>query len=160
MPKNLSNFCEEPIEKHVESHCQFDVFHFPGEKKYVCEIIPTSIIFYLKWLLQLIEPSTISEILTQIERFPFVNLSPKHVSECVAWIVEHALNCVASNLQRLYLCIVLSNLDRSLSPKVLPNEKRMVETCDRLLQCLKACVKCNFLSKSNLHRLGKIAVFW
>ena len=157
--KSLSDFCEEPGVRQAESRNQFDVFQFPEEKMYQSEIVPKSIIFYLKWLLQLIEPSTISEILIQIESFRFITFGVKHAKECVNWIVEHALSCTASDIQRLYLCIVLSYLDWFHLLRWLPNEKSIVGTCDRLLQCLNACVNFNFLSKSNLQRLGKIAIF-
>ena len=156
--KNLP-YCEEPIEKQVELHTQFDVFHFPEEKDYMSETVPESIVFYLKWLLQYVESSTISEILAQIESIYFINLCPKHVKECVNWIVEDVLGFAVSDIQRLYLCIVLSNLGRFLSPQLLPNDKKTADACDRLLQCLNACVYSSFLSESNFQRLGKIASF-
>jgi hypothetical protein len=150
-----SLYCEESDEKQVESQTQFDVFHFP-EEKYKSETVAEAIIFYLKWLLQFVKPSTISKILTQIESLHFISLCPKHVKECVNWIVEHALS--GSDVHRFYLCIVLSHLNLFLSPLQLPNDDKTTEACDRLLQCLKTYVFFSILSLLNIERLRKIAV--
>ena len=151
-------YCEEASEKQVESQAQFDVFHFPEEKEYKSETVPEAIIVYLKWLLQFVQHSTISKILTQIETLHFISLSPKHVKECVNWIVEHALSGSSNDVHRFYLCIVLSHLNPFLYPLQLPNEYKTTEACDRLLQCLKTYVCSNFLSPLNIERLRKIAV--
>ena len=155
--KNPSDYLDEPVMRIVESYTQFDVFHFPKEREHVSETVPKSIIFYLKWQFQFVEPSTISEILTQIETFHFVNLCPKHVKECVNWILDNASSSTVSGIQRFYLCIVLSNLDQFLSRLQLPNDKKTVKACDNLLQSLNAHVYSNLLSKTNLQRLEKIA---
>ena len=152
------SYCEESSEKQVRSQAQFDVFHFPEEKDYVSETIPEAIVFYLKWLLQFVNHLTISDTLNQIESLYIISLNGKYVKECVNWIVEHASGYDVSDLQRLYLCIVLSHLDSSLSPLPFPKDKKTAEACDRLLQCLNACVHSKFLSTSDLKRLEKIAI--
>ncbi len=148
-------YCVEPNERHVESHAQFDVFWFPEDKQHLSETVAKATLFYLKWLLLSVNPSTIFEILTLIERFRFPTLNTKHVKECLNWIVEHS---IASYEQQLYLCIVLSHLDNSSSPLPFPNDKKTAEACDRLLQCLNACVDSRYLSRSNIERLKKIAI--
>ncbi len=151
------SYCEESGEKRVESQTQYDVFHFPQDKKYL-ETTSAAVVFYLQWLLPFVYSGSISEILTQIEGLSFSSLSRKHLKECVNWIVEYAPGYSVNDVQRLYLCIVLSHLD--IFPSSLPFSKdsKTAEACDRLLQCLNVCVYSNFLSKSNLERLEKIAI--
>jgi hypothetical protein len=80
------------------------------------------------------------------------------VKECVNWIVEYALGPSGSDVQRLYLCIALGHLKNSLSALPFTKDNKTAKVCDRLLQCLNTCVDSNFLSKSNLECLKKIAI--
>ena len=155
---NNPTYCVEFSERRVESQAQFDVFHFPEDKVYFSETNPEAVIFYLKLLLQAVHPSSISETLTQIESLRFITLSVKHVKECVNWIVDHASSYSVSDVQRLYLCITLGHLKYFSSSLPFPNDDKTAEACDRLLQCLNACVDSNFLSTSSLECLKKIAV--
>ena len=152
------SYCEESGEKRVESQTLFDVFHFSHDRLYLTETTPKAVVFYLKWLLPFVYSSSISKTLTQIESLYFISLSRKHVKECINWIVGLASSYSVTDVQRLYLCIVLSHVDIFPSPLPLPNDNKTAEACDRLLQCLNACVYSNFLSKSNLIHLKKIAV--
>ena len=149
--------CEESSDRDVESQAQLDVFSFPQDKQYLSETVPKAIFFYLKLLLPSVNRSTISKILYQIESFQFIACETKHVKECVNWIVEYALDPSGSDLQRLYLCIALGHLKNSSSSLPFPNDNKTAKACDRLLQCLNSCVDYNFLSKSNLNCLEKIA---
>jgi hypothetical protein len=150
--------CEESSDRDAESQTQFDVFRFPQDKQYLSETVPKAIFSYLKLLLPCVNRSTISELLNQIESFHFVTMNTKHVKECVNWIVEYALDPSGSDVQRLYLCIALGHLKYSSSSLPFPNDNKTAKACDRLLQCLNACVDSNFLSKSNLECLKKIAI--
>ncbi|CAB4036239.1 Hypothetical predicted protein, partial [Paramuricea clavata] len=150
--------CEEPTDRPVKAHTQFDVFHFPQDKKYVSDTVPKAIFTYLKLLLPCVNPSTIYDLLNQIESLQFVLCETKHVKECVNWIVEYALNPSVSDVQRLYLCIVLGHLKYSSSSLPFTNDNKTAKACDRLLQCLNECVDYNFLSQSNLECLKKIAI--
>ena len=155
---NDPTYCVEFSERRLESQAQFDVFHFPEDKQYLSETTPKAVIFYLKLLLQAVHPSSISEILTQIESLRFIAFSAKHVKECMNWIVDHASGYSVSDVQRLFLCITLGHLKNSSFSLPFPNDDMTVEACDRLLQCLNACVDSNFLSTSSLECLKKIAV--
>ena len=151
--------CEESDERKVESHAQFDVFQFAEEKSYLSETVPESVIFYLKWLLPFVKPLNIIEILTKISSLRFINLEIKHVKECVNWVVERALDYEVTDIQQLYLCIVLSHLNIFGSPLAFPNNGKTTDACDRLLQCLNTCIhEFGFLLSSKLERLEKIAI--
>ena len=155
---NDLSYCEEVGQRCVNFQAQFDVFQLQDNKQYLTETFPKAVLFYLKWLLPLVYPSSISETLTQIESLSFGLLNKKHVKTCVSWIVEEALGYSVTEAQRLYLCIVLGHLNNLQFPLPLSRNRKMIETCDRLLQCLIPCVRCNFLSTSDLELLQKIAV--
>ncbi|CAB4035949.1 Hypothetical predicted protein, partial [Paramuricea clavata] len=149
---------DESSDRDAKSQTQYDVFRFPQDKEYLSETVPKAIFSYLKLLLPCVNPSNISDLLNHIESFHFITLSTKHVKECVNWIVEYALDLSGSDVQRLYLCIVLGHLNYSSSSLPFPNDNKTAKACDRLLQCLNACVDSNFLSKSDLECLKKIAI--
>ena len=147
----------EPDERFLEFQANYDVFQFPEDKEYLSETIPKSILFYLKWLLQFVDLPSFTKILTEIDSFRFITLSPKHEKECLKWIVEIATACNVPNIHGLYLCIVLSHFSSGLD-KYLVNDGKTASACDCLLQCLDACVDSVFLSQSNREHLKKIAV--
>ena len=102
--------CEEKYRRYVKRQVQFDVFYFPDCRHRDGETIPTSVIWYLKWFLQFVKDATISEILTKIEGYSynFRLLTTHHVKELVKWIWKQ-VNLV-TEVQRLYLRMVLSHL--------------------------------------------------
>ncbi len=150
------HYCEEICQRIVR-RVKFDVFYFPDNRHREGETISTSIIWYLKWFLQFVEDSTISQILIHIEGFNFQSLTTDHVNELVDWIGEQALGNSITEIQRLYLCMVLNLVEfrRNLKTSYL-NGKKVV--CDRFLQCFTTAVHSNFLSKSALKHLEKIAI--
>ena len=153
------SYCEEASEKRVESQVQFDVFHFPDDRFYLSETRPQSVVFYVQWLMGFVYPPTISEILIQIEGLRFDLLCIKHVKHSVNWILEQASGNSVTDVQRLYLCIVLSHIDKHYPYTLpIPTNSQITEAFDRLLQCLNTCVYSNFLSPSNLKSLQKIAI--
>ncbi|CAB4041295.1 Hypothetical predicted protein, partial [Paramuricea clavata] len=155
--KDLS-YCVEIGEKCVSSKVQFDVFRFPEDKHYVSETTHKAVFYYLKWLLPLVCPESISETLVNVKGLSFYLLTKKNVKTVINWIMEQVLGNSATNIQRLYLCVVLGHLQRFCSPLPFPKDNKMVQTCDRFLQCLIACVNSNFLSASDLNLLEKLAV--
>ncbi len=155
---NDLSYCKEVGQRCVNFQVQFDVFHLQHDRQYLTETTPKAVLFYLKWLLPLVYSSSVSETLTQIESLRFGLLNKKHLKNCVSWIVEEVLGHSVTEAQRLYLCIVLGHLNNLQFPLPLSRDRKMVQTCDRLLQCLIACVDCNFLSTSDLELLQKIAV--
>lgn len=145
---------EKSCKRLVQRQVQFDVF---ADYRYrEGETIPTSVTWYLKWFLQFVKESTIFEILTHTEGFTFKSLNPGHVQELVYWILEQASDCSITDIQRLYLCIVLS-LHRK-KPDALSYLKDNKTVCDRLLQCFSTCAHLNGLSETALRRLQKIAI--
>ena len=155
--RNLS-YCEESDQRCVSSQVQFDVFHLSQDKQYYRETVPKAVIFYLKWLLPLVCPSSIFETLARIKSLSFGLMDEKYVKSCINWIVYQIMDYSVTHPQRLYLCIILGHLNTLHFPLPLSTSSKMVETCDRLLQCLIACVSCNYLSTSDLDLLEKIAV--
>ena len=155
------SYCEENDERRVLSQDHLDVFMFPSEdKKAIKESFSMSVVFYLKWFFQEVLSSSMCEILTRIKELRFSELQKKHLKGCVDWIVEQALNKSVNNQQLLYLCIVLGHLERFWFPitLVLSSSKNKANACDRLLDCLNACVSSNSLSAPDLQLLEKIAV--
>ena len=152
-------YCEEAVSKRVRAQVQFDVFCLPEDRQFIWETTPKAVVFYLKWLLPLVHPSSICETLDQIKNLNFGLLRKKHVKFCVDWIVEQALNTIVTNPQRLYLCIILGHLKRFSSHALpLARVKKIAKACDHLLDCLITCVYSNFLSASDLKLLENIAV--
>ena len=154
---------EESDERHLkESPVQFDVFFFPKDKMYLSETLPKGILFYLKFMLANIIPSSTIAILAGVNNLRFFTFSPKHIKECVKWIVEQAPSGSVTRVQRFYLCIVLSHLNLLNPPPfqlLFPNDGKIAKACDCLLQCLDACIYYyEFLSTSNRERLKTVAV--
>jgi hypothetical protein len=159
MLSKVPAYYEEPDERKVESHAQFDVFEFEGEKHYLGETVPESIIFYLKYLLPSVDRSSIMEILTIVESLRFITLDLKYVKECVNWIVERALDCEVTDIQRLFLCIVLSHLNIYGSTLPFRSNDETTDVCDRLLRSLYICThQLDFRSTNNLECLKKVAI--
>ena len=149
----------EPLLKSLGAQATYDVFHFPEDKEYLSETVPKSIIFYLKWLLQSVDCLTITDTLSKIEKFRFITFCPKHAKEFINWLVKLAADCNITEVQGLYLSIVLSHVFTTLtSPYVLPKDPKTTVACDRLLQYLDACLDSVFLSQPNREHLKKIAI--
>ena len=156
-----SSYCEEPNKRRMESGAHFDVFHFSGDKFHLFDTTSKGVVFYMQWLLSFVSPATICKTLIQIEKFPFILLSRKYVDECLSFVVKCALDYTVTDVQRLYLCIVLSHLvNVDSSPLQFPDDdkNKTADACDRLLQCLRSCVNSNFLSINNLDGLKRIAL--
>lgn len=157
-----SSNCEEDRERVVKRRAQLDVFQFPDSRNHVGKTIPRSVVWYLKWFLQFVEASTISEILAHFKDFisgdfSFKSLTTDYVKELITWILEKALDNSITDIQRLYLCMVLSHLSKS-STLLPPYIKGKKNVCDRFLKCFTTCVHSNFLSTSDLELLKKIAI--
>ena len=152
------SYCEERGERSVKSEVQFDVFHFPGNRLYYDDTLPQSVVFYLQLLFSSVHPTTVSEFISQIERLNFTSLKSKHVTCSVNWIVKEALERSISDVQCLYLCIVLGRIEEKfLYGLTFPKGDRTAEACDRLLQGFSA-VDCNILSTLNFQIVKKVAV--
>ena len=155
------SYCQESSKRQMRSGAHFDVFHFSDDESYVSDTIPKGVIIYLQWLCSFVSAPTISHTLIQLEYFPFTLLSGKYVDECLNFIVNCALECTVTDIQRFYLCIVLSHLVSSDSiPLAFQNhdENSTAEACDRLLQCLSTCANSTILSIAILSRLKTIAL--
>ena len=158
------SYCEEKREikwqeRIIKRQVQFDIFYFPDQRHRVGETIPTSVIWYLKWFLQFVKDSTISEILTHIQSFSsgvlnFSSLTKVYAKMLVNWILKQ-VNSV-TEIQRLYLCIVLSHIQKN--SYLLSYLKGNKTACDRLLQCFTTHDHSNFLSASDLKLLEKFAI--
>lgn len=156
-----SSYCQESRKRQMRSGAHFDVFHFSDDESYVSDTIPKGVIIFLQWLRSFVFAATISHTLIQLENFPFTLLSGKYVDECLNFIVNCALECTVTDIQRFYLCIVLSHLVSSDSiPLAFQNhdENRAAEACDRLLQCLSTCANSTILPIAILSRLRTIAL--
>lgn len=152
---NDPSYCDENGERRVLSQDRLDVFTFPSkDEKDIKESISMSVVFYLKWFFQEVLSSSMCEILARIKELRFSELQKKHLKGCVNWIVEQALNKSVNNQQQLYLCIVLGHLEGFWSPVTLSSSNNIAKACDRLLDCLNACV----YSAPDLQLLEKIAV--
>ncbi|XP_028396179.1 uncharacterized protein LOC114520154 [Dendronephthya gigantea] len=148
--------CKESAERCVGSQVQYDVFHFPEDRTYINKTIPSAVIFYLKWLLPHVNQLSISGILAQIKTLQFGWLNMEHTKHCATWIVQETLGNSVSDTQRLYLCIVLAHL-QNISSLFSRSNNQTAEVCDRFLQCLNACADSNYLSKTDLQLLKKVA---
>ena len=151
-----SSHCEEK-ERTIKRKVQFDAFYFPDNEMSRVSRKSTSRIWYLKWFLQFVNESTISEILTHIEDFHFKPLSTDHEKELVNWILEQTLGNSITVIQRLYLCMLLYLLEVRKNVKLSYLNGNMA-VCDRFLQCFSTFAHSNILSKKDLKRLKKIAV--
>ena len=136
---------------------QYDVFHFPYDKGHYSECIPLSVIFYIKWLLQAVNMSTISHILQQVEGMRFTLFTAKCLREFIAWIVEQIVGPSVTDAQRLYLCVILGHLFRNCDRVAFPNDHNTKKACDRLLYCFNATAVAPFLSPSSLELLEELA---
>ena len=105
-----------------------------------------------------INRSSTFAILAGVNNLRFLTFSPKHSKECISWILEKATCGLVTDVQRFYLCIVLSYLNQPPLQLLFPEDSQTVKACDRLLQCLNACVYYDFLSTSHRERLKIIAV--
>ncbi|XP_028396279.1 uncharacterized protein LOC114520246 [Dendronephthya gigantea] len=145
--------------KRVRSFIHFDVFNFKEDLDYMSETVPRSVVFYLKWLLNFISnPFAISNILKQIENLDFTSLvtsGKSNVEEFVKWIVEQVSENSVTDLQRLYLCIVLGHLCKN--SDLLPRGGKTTAMCDCLLQVLNDSYKPRLLPPSNLKTLENLA---
>lgn len=156
-----SSYIKDSSQSQMGSGAHFDVFHFSDDESYYPDTIPKGVVFYMKWLFSFVSRRPIAETLIQIERFPFSRLGRKYKQDCLKFVVTCALDCTVTDVERLYLCIVLSHLVKSdLSPLPFPNddENKTAAACDRLLQCLGTCAYSNSLSVANLDSLKKIAL--
>ena len=152
----------DTFQKKVRLLIQYDVFNFKGDQNYLSETIPRSVMYYLKWLLNFIHPKTISNIITQIENFDFPSLvtsGKSNVEECVKWIVEKVSENSVTDLQRLYLCMVLGHLCTISDVLPCPRDHKTTDMCDRLLQILNISYNPHLLPPSNLKTLEKLATF-
>ena len=157
-----SSYCVEYSQRQMECGAHFDVFHFSDDESYYCDTVPKGVVYYMKWLFLFVSRCPIAETLIQIEKFPFSQLGRKYVQDCLNFVVIRALDSAVTDVQCLYLCIVLSHLvkpDSSPLPSF-PNDddKETATACDRLLQCLSTCAYSNPLSMAKLDCLKKIAL--
>ena len=156
-----SSYCVESSQRQLGSGAHFDIFHFSDDESYHCDTIPKGVIIYIKWLFSFVSRRPIAETLIQIEKFPFNQLGRKYIQDCLNFVVIRALDFATTDVECLYLCIVLSHVvkpDSSLLPFPNDDENKTAATCDRLLQCLSTCAYSNLLSMANLDCLKKIAL--
>ena len=147
--------CKEEKKRTVTQQFQFDVFIFPDNRYFHGETLPSAAIWYAKWLLKLVNDSTISPILTSIQCLYFKSLNENHMEVFVSWILEQTSQNSTTDIQRFYLCMILSHLrSPALSKYSIGNKK----ACDRLLQCFTTSAHSNFLSTSDRERLKATAV--
>ena len=150
--------CKEEKKRTVKQQFQFDVFIFPDNRHCHVETLPTAAIWYAKWLLKLVNDSTISSILTSIQcLYLSVNKSvnDNHIKVLLSWILEQASQNSTTNIQRFYLCMILSHLRSPASSKYPTCNKK---ACDRMLQCFSTSAHSKFLSTSDLKPLKTTAV--
>ena len=155
------SYYEEPDKRRMDSGAHFDVFHFPDDKYFLFDTTSKGVVFYMQWLLSFVSPTTIPKTLIQIEKFDFMLLTRKYAEECLNFVLTCALDCTVTDVQRLYLCIVLGYLVNADSTQLqFPNDdnNKTADACDRLLQCMRSCVNSNFLPITDLDRLKKIAL--
>ena len=140
---------KEQKKRHVKHQIQFDVF-CSQEKK-----LSKVNIWYVKWLLKLVNDSTISPILTSIQCFDFTSVNENQTKELVFWILKQTSQNSTTDIQRFYLCMILSHLRiEAISKYPIRNKK----VFDRLLQCFSASAHSRFLSTSDRERLKTTAV--
>ena len=153
-PKIVSIKCKEQEKRTVKHKFQFDFFIFPGNRHIYDGTIQSAMIWYIQWLLKLVDDSTISPILTFIKGLNFPWIEESYTTKLVSWILEQALQNSTTDIQRFYLCIILSYVPY-LSFRYLIGKRK---ACDRLLGCFSTCVGSKFLSKSDLERMKTIAI--
>ena len=147
--------CKEKEIRTVTQLFQFDVFIFPDNRHCYGETRPSAAIWYAKWLLKLVNDSTISSILTFIQGLHFKLVNENQTKELVSWILEQASQNSTTKIQRFYLSMILSHLrSEALSKYSIDNKKE----CDRLLQGFSTSVHSKFLFKPDLERLKTTAV--
>ena len=155
------SYCEERSERSVKSEVQLDVFHYPDSRNYMFQTIPQSVIFYVQWFFCSVFPSTVSEFLIQIEGLDFKSLvgSAKHVQSFVNWILTQASANFVTDVQCLYLCIVLGHMESNsfYNNLSIPSGQQTAKACDRLLQCLSAKDYSSYLPTLNLKVLKKVS---
>ena len=132
---------------------QFDVFIYPDNRHLEGETIPKAAIWYTKWLLKSVDSSTISPILTSLQDLNFTSVIEDHKQEFVRWILEQVLHGSTTDIQGLFLFMVLCHF-RDLSPYL----KGHKIACDRLLQCFLTLIDSNLVSKLDTKQLKKTAI--
>ncbi|XP_028396105.1 uncharacterized protein LOC114520095 [Dendronephthya gigantea] len=156
---------KEGSERQMASQVHFDVFHFPDKRRHGDNTFSKGVKFYLMWLLEFVKVSIFSDILTYLRGFSsnvfgFKILTKKHVEKLVSWIVAKSLEKPVTDLQRLYLCMVLSYL-KSCGPKMFnlqPHIKNK-KFFDALLKCLNNCADFNFHQDCQImHKIAEILV--
>ena len=152
-PEMVLTECKEQEKITVKNKFQFDFFIFPGNR-HIYDEIQSAMIWYIQWLLKFVDDSSISSILTFIEGLNLPSIEEIYTTELVFWISKSALQNSTTDIQRFYLCIILSHLPNLTFQYLIGKRK----ACDRLLGCFSTCVGCKFLSKSDLERLKKIAI--
>ena len=152
-PETAASICSEKDVRKVKRLYQFDVFKFPDRRFQEGETIPNSVIFYLTWFLQHVKASTLPEMLTKINNLDIKSLSQEHVQELVGSILNYASETTTTDIQRLYLCMVLSNLKDARKKLDLKGDKL---ACDRLLHCLSVDFKRHSIPDVTL--LAEIAI--
>ena len=145
--------CKEQERRIVKHQFQFDVFIFPDNIHREGETISKAAMCYTKWLLKSVDSSTISPILTSFQNLDFTSVIEDHNQEFVCWILEQVLQASTTDIQGLYLFMVLCHF-RNLLPYLKGNNI----ACDRFLQCFLSCIDSNLLSKSDPKRLKKTAI--
>lgn len=151
-------FLDEISARKIVTSVQYDVFHFPHDGRYYSESIPQSFIFYIKWLLQAVNMQSIIQILQQVEGMCFTRFTAKHAREFIAWIVEQVIGPSVTDIQRLYLSVVLGHLLHNCGTYfALPHSHDSKKACDRLLDSFNTSVHAPFLSPPSLKILEKLA---
>ncbi|XP_028413785.1 uncharacterized protein LOC114536632 [Dendronephthya gigantea] len=155
------HFEADNFPKHVRSTVQLDVFNFEEDTLYMRDTVPSSVVFYLKWMLNHITVETLSNILTQMQYLNFNSLlstlSKNHLEDCVYWIIEQTLSTLVTDIQRLYLCIALGHLCMKSNVLPYPRDEKTTAMCDRFLQILNTCLNSHLLPPSNLKTLRNVA---
>ena len=145
--------CKEQERRIVKHQFQFDVFIYPDNRHREGETIPKAAIWYTKWLLKSVDSSTISPILTSLQDLNFTSVIEDHKQEFVRWILEQVLQASTTDIQGLYLFMVLCHFS-NLSPYL----KGHKIACDRLLQCFLTRIDSNLVSKLDTKQLKKTAI--
>ena len=149
--KESAHEYKEREKRLVKHQIQFDAFCFQDKKSN--EDIPRATIWYAKWLLTFVDDSSISPILIYIKGLNLSSVKEIHARKLAFWILQSALQASTTDIQRLYLCIILSHL-----PNSSQHLTRKRKACDRLLGCFSTFVGSKLLSKSDPERLKTIAI--
>jgi hypothetical protein len=150
----------------VKQQVMFDIFIMPegSFRKFQhasSETIPNAVIWYLQWFMKFVTSETISEILVYIESFnsgcfSFRFLSIDYVGKMSSWIFQKSSESSITDVQQLYLCMILSNLRDKPTLSSRLNKNKTV--CDRFLECFRTCVQYNVLSESYRTHLLESAI--